>query len=141
MDIRGALIIAIVCSILLVAINKAHADEPSAIAESPPAPTEMYMPNQVDGFLTLYADPCRIPVIEHEYPFKAINADDQGNEMEGCWNQSDMSKAPGNAEPYIHVFMYEEGSANVASFKQHLFSAEKKRWPEITKTCDGCGTM
>ena len=61
------------------------------------------------------------------YPYKAVNADDQGHQMEGCWARPD---APEPFEALVNVFMIEAGSANVGTFRQHLFSAEKKRWSD-----------
>ena len=123
---KEVLIIVIVMLALLFGIIKARADE-------------QYMPNASDGFLTLSDDPCRITAVQQDYPFKALNADDQGNEMEGCWRVTPHLE--GTLATAYSVFMYEEGSPNVGTFKFGLFSPEKKRWPEVAKTCDGCGTM
>ena len=95
--------------------------------EMKPVP-EMYMPNDADGFLTLMNVDCQIPSIKDEYPYKAVNTDDQGNEIEGCWGRP--PNAPEPFESFVNVFMVESGSANIATFRQHLFSSEKKRWPD-----------
>lgn len=96
--------------------------------EVEPVTKMMYMPNDSDGFLTLTSDECRIPGVKDEYPYKAVNADDQGNEIEGCWVRP--PDAPGPFESFVNVFMIEMGSANIATFRQYLFSPEKKRWPD-----------
>lgn len=90
--------------------------------------SEIYMPNNSDGFLTLANEDCRIPGIKDAYPYKALNADDQGHEIEGCWQVTPYPE--GSSPAAFSVFMYEEGSPNVGTFRQHLFSAEKKRWPD-----------
>lgn len=116
----NALLIATGALALFTFVIDAQADEANTVAE-------MYMPNDSDGFLTLTTEDCRIPGIQNEYPYKALNADDQGNVMEGCWVRPD---APAPFEAFVNVFMYELGSANIGTFKQHLFSAEKKRWSD-----------
>lgn len=100
---------------------------------------ELYMPNSSDGFLTLTEEPCRIPTVATDYPNKALNADDQGNEMEGCWRVAPHPE--GTLAAAYSVFMYEEGNANVGTFGLGLFSTEKKRWTDTPKVCDHCGTM
>lgn len=120
MNKPNALLIAAVFLTPFAYVVDTRADEANQV-------TEMYMPNDSDGFLTLTSEECQIPGIKDTYPYKALNADDQGHEMEGCWVRPD---APEPFEPLVSVWMYELGSANIGTFKQHLFSAEKKRWSD-----------
>lgn len=145
MDIRGALIIAIVCSILLVAINKAHADELPSVPDEVQTPTEMYMPNSAGGFLTLANDSCPDEDLKTEFPYRAYETDEAfengtgGEQREGCWHVAPHLE--GTLAAAYGVLMNEDGLYLLATLGFRLFNPEKKRWPDVAKTCDGCGTM
>ena len=88
---------------------------------------EKYMPNSVGGYVVLTDEPCQMPVIKEEYKNRAYATDSSGDKREGCWYRPEAEKP---FVPRVVVLMYEEGSPNVGSFDQRLFSDEMKQWEE-----------
>lgn len=111
----------------------------TATAAEPPK--EMYMPNDVGGFVVLTVEACRFKQVAKDYPYRAYatESSDAVNH-EGCWDSPDtsdvptqiMSKSEGAPEaPTIRVIQmvntwWEEGGK--ATFMQRNFIPEKKRY-------------
>src|SRR4051812_44897554 len=90
---------------------------------------EMYMPNSAGGFLVLTNNPCQIDAEKEQFPYAAYETDELENSYEGCWVRPEG--APGPFVAFVNVLMIEDGHRNIGSFRQHLFSPIKKRWPEV----------
>lgn len=90
-------------------------------------PNELYMPNDAGGFMVLTTEKC---TEEYAYDlgfiFRVYSTEENGNKHEGCWNTITIpDHLVGKVEPYVNTW-WEKGLTS--SFKQSLFSLEKKRW-------------
>lgn len=103
---------------LLLVSNITFADE---------MPKEMYMPNDSGGFMILTTDKCDVEyAFDLGFIFKVQATEGNGDIHEGCWNTISIpDHLVGRVEPYVNTW-WEKGLT--ASYKQSLFSTEKKRW-------------
>lgn len=94
-------------------------------------PKELYMPNDDNGFVVVTIEECKIDEAKKEYPYRAYATESDGTIHEGCWVDPDLHSKHRD----IPIFNLTFGPGLVVTYKQYLFSEEKKRW-EVTPTIE-----
>ena len=92
-------------------------------------PKEVYMPNEAGGFVTLIEDWCQIdPAIQQGFLHRAYATEGDGTRHEGCWIRPSTADAPQvqgvEIIPLVNVWF----DGEIVTYRQELFSFEKKRW-------------
>ena len=87
-------------------------------------PKELYMPNDDNGFVVVTTEECKIDEAKKEYPYRAYATENDDTMHEGCWNDPDLHSKHRD----IPIFNLTFGPGLVVTYKQYLFSSEKKRW-------------
>ena len=96
-------------------------------------PTEMYMPTEAGGFITLTLEDCKFPqAVNLGLLHRATSSEPNGILHEGCWNSPSIEEAP--KHPGIRIIpvvnTWWEEDPQITTFRTHQFSSEKKRWDE-----------
>jgi hypothetical protein len=89
---------------------------------------ERYMPNDAGGFMVLTDEPCTKQIALDQGFLNRAYADDTEYHYEGCWTRyAPPEHLQDRAEPFVSTWW---AKGLTATYKQKLFSTEKKRWQD-----------
>jgi hypothetical protein len=96
-------------------------------------PTEMYMPTEAGGFITLTLEGCQFhQAVNLGLLHRATSSESNGVLHEGCWDSPSIAEAP--KHPGIRIIpvvnTWWEEDQQITTFRTNQFSPEKKRWDE-----------
>jgi hypothetical protein len=96
-------------------------------------PSEMYMPTEAGGFITLTLEDCKFSeAVKLGLLHRATSSEPNGILHEGCWNSPSIEEAPKHPRiriiPVVNTWWEED--PQITTFRTHQFSSEKKRWDE-----------
>lgn len=85
---------------------------------------EMYMQNDVGGYVALTSEKCKVEKIATKFPWHAYAVTGDGQKFEGCWDSPSMEGAPKEAIPIVNIYT----SEGILHYLQTDFTPNK---PEV----------